>query len=94
MSELIPGQALIYERVDSVVYARYRDAPHNKIPRWIIGGDADGVERAKAKEQGDLFTYKDWQDINEMARTNKALSKYLHKILDIYLLAKDSKNYD
>ena len=57
MSELIPGQALIYERVDSVVYARYRDAPHNKIPRWIIGGDAEGVERAKAKEQGDLFTY-------------------------------------
>ena len=94
MGDLIQGEALIYERANGVVYARYRDAPHNKIPRWIIGGDADGIDRAKAKEQGDLFTYKDWQDINEMARTNKALSKYLHKILDIYLLAKDSKNYD
>ena len=94
MSDLITGEALIYERVDNVVYARYRDEPYKDIPRWIIGGDTDGVERAKAKEQGDLFTYKDWQDINEMARTNKALSKYLHKILDIYLLAKDSKNYD
>jgi hypothetical protein len=91
MGDLLQGQALIYERVDSVVYARYRDAPHNKIPRWIIGGDADGVERAKAKEQGDLFTYADWQAINELARTNKALSIYLHKVLDIYLLAKDSK---
>ena len=94
MGDLIQGEALIYERANGVVYARYRDAPHNEIPRWIIGGDADGIERAKAKEQGDLFTYKDWQDINEMARTNKALSKYLHKVLDIYLLAKDGKNYD
>ena len=91
MGDLLQGEALIYERANGVVYARYRDAPHNKIPRWIIGGDADGIERANAKQQGDLFTYKDWQDINEMARTNKALSQYLHKILDIYLLAKDSK---
>ena len=88
---MVPDEALIYERANGVVYARYRDAPHNKIPRWIIGGDADGVERAKAKEQGDLFTYADWQAINELARTNKALSIYLHKVLDIYLLAKDSK---
>ena len=91
MSKLVAGQALIYERVDDVVYARYRDAPHNKIPRWIIGGTSDGCERARAKEQGDLFTYADWQAINELAKTNKAISKYLHKILDIYLLAKDSK---
>ena len=71
MGDLLQGQALIYERVDSVVYARYRDAPHNKIPRWIIGGDADGVERAKAKEQGDLFTYADWQAIYLLAKDSK-----------------------
>jgi hypothetical protein len=39
MGSLIPGAALIYERSDGVVYARYRDAPYNQIPRWIIGGD-------------------------------------------------------
>ena len=91
MGDLLQGEALIYERANGVVYARYRDAPHDKIPRWIIGGDADGIERATAKEQGDLFTYKDWQEITEMAKTNKTISQYLHKILDIYLLAKESK---
>ena len=91
MGDMLQDEALIYERVDSVVYARYRDAPHNKIPRWIIGGDGDSVERAKSKEQGDLFTYKDWQEITELARTHKTLSSYLHKVLDIYLLAKENK---
>ena len=88
---LIPGEALIYERSDGVVYAHYRDPPHNTIPRWIIGGDKDGVDRATAKEQGDLFTYRDWQDINEMAKTHKTLSVYLNKIFDIYLMTKETK---
>ena len=91
MGSLVPGQALIYERVDDVVYARYRDDPYRNIPRWVVGGYPEACERAVAKEQGDLFTYKDWQDINEMAKTNKALSRYLHKILDIYLLGNDTK---
>ena len=88
---MIPNETLIYERVDQVVYARYRDPPHNKIPRWIIGGDGDSIDRAKTKAQGDLFTYQDWQDINEMAKTNKTLSVYLNKVLNIYLLSKESK---
>ena len=91
MSDLKTGEALIYERVDNVVYARYREEPYKDIPRWIIGGDADGINRAKAKEQGDLFTYKDWQEITELARTNKTLKKCLSKVLDIYLLSKENK---
>ena len=51
--KLLPGEALIYERSDGVVYAHYRDPPHNTIPRWIIGGDPAGVARA----QGDLLNY-------------------------------------
>ena len=94
MGSLITGEALIYERVDNVVYARYRDEPYKDIPRWIVGGDPDGVERAEMKEQGDLFTYKDWQEITEMARTNKTLKKTLAKVLDIYLLAKENKLHD
>jgi hypothetical protein len=88
---MFQGEPLIYERVDEVVYAKYRDPPHNKIPRWIIGGDKDGIDRATAKEQGNLFTYSDWQDINEMAKTHKTLSVYLNKVLNIYLLSKESK---
>tara|TARA_B100000424_G_scaffold270094_1_gene268575 strand:+ start:1429 stop:1704 length:276 start_codon:yes stop_codon:yes gene_type:complete len=91
MGTLKQGQALIYERVDNVVYARYRDEPYKHIPRWVVGGYPEDVERAKMKEQGDLFTYKDWQEITEMARTNKTLQKTLNKVLDIYLLAKESK---
>ena len=53
---MIPGEALIYERADGVVYARYRDKPHNKIPRWIVGGDPAGVARA----QGELLNYSEW----------------------------------
>ncbi len=56
-----------------------------------MGGDNDSIDRAKAKAQGDLFTYQDWQDINEMAKTNKTLSVYLNKVLNIYLLSKESK---
>ena len=91
MGTLKQGQALIYERVDNVVYARYRDEPYKHIPRWVVGGYPEDVERAKMKEQGDLFTYKDWQEITEMARTNKTLQKTLNKVLDIYLLARESK---
>jgi hypothetical protein len=47
MGSLIPGAALIYERVDGVVYARYRDAPYNQIPRWIIGGDLRSINLPK-----------------------------------------------
>ena len=49
-SGLIPGQSLIYERVDGVVYARYRDPPHNTIPRWIVGGDPDALDNLKKQD--------------------------------------------
>jgi len=36
---LVPGEALIYERgMNGIIYARYRDPPHNSLPRWIVGG--------------------------------------------------------
>ena len=36
----VPRQVL--ERANNIVYARYRDPPHNTKPRWIIGGDPQG----------------------------------------------------
>ncbi len=47
MTKLLPGQPLIYERANGVTYARYRDPPHNKIKRWIVGGDPKAVAEAK-----------------------------------------------
>ena len=85
MGELLPGEALIYERANGVVYARYRDKP--EIERWIIGGDADAVQ----KEQGCLFSYSDWQDMMLLADKHVTLKKQMQKLLDIYYIVKDGE---
>lgn len=85
MGELLPGEALIYERSNGVVYARYRDKP--EIERWIIGGDPGAVARA----QGRLLDYSEWQDLCDMAATNPTLKKYMDKLITTYYLIKDTK---
>ena len=85
--KLIPGEALIYERVDDVLYARYRDPPHNQIPRWIIGGDADGISRA----QGNLFSYSQWQEMMDLAKEYPTLKKQLQAAVTTYYIVKDNK---
>lgn len=84
----IPGEALIYENVDGVIYARYRNPPYNKIERWIIGGDANAVARA----QGQLLGYADWQDLMRVAQENPTLKLQLDKLLNIYYLIKDQES--
>ena len=86
-SKLIPGAALIYERADGILYARYRDPPHNKTPRWIVGGDADAVSKAT----GNLFSYADWQDMMELSKTSHTLQTQMKKLLNIYYLVKDNE---
>ena len=51
---LIPGEALIYERANGVVYARYRDPPHNKLPRWVVGGDPRGFINGTSIPRSDV----------------------------------------
>lgn len=87
MSKLIPGQAIIYERVDGVIYARYRDPPHNSVPRWVVGGDPNAVSRAT----GNLFSYSEWQDMMRIAETNHTLKIQMQKLLDIYYIVRDDK---
>ncbi len=84
-SKLVPGQALIYERAEGVVYARYRDPPHNKTPRWIIGGDATAV----AKAQGELLDYMEWQHLCTLSSTNVTLKKQLDKLITTYYIIKN-----
>ena len=85
--KLIPGEALIYENANGITYARYRDPPHNKIPRWIVGGDPDAINIA----QGCLFNYSEWQDMMRIANHNYTLKKQMQKLLDIYYIVKDDK---
>ena len=86
-SNLIPGEALIYENANGVVYARYRDPPHNTIPRWIVGGDPEGVSKA----QGNLFSYGEWQEMMELAKEYPTLKSQLQKAVTTYYLIKEEK---
>ena len=72
---MLPGEVLIYERSDGIVYARYRDPPHNKIPRWIIGGDSDAIK----KHEGRL-DFEEYLDMVDCAKTNYTLKKQLDKM--------------
>ena len=83
--KLIPGKALIYERANGVVYARYAEDP--ELPRWIIGGDPGSVARA----QGELLDYSEWQDLCDVACTNETLKKLMDKLVTTYYIIKDSK---
>ena len=85
MGELLPGEALIYERSNGVVYARYRDWP--EVPRWIIGGDPASVARA----QGDMLHYSDWQDLCRLAKEHPTLEKLLDQLVTTYYIVKDNK---
>ena len=87
MGNLKPGEPLIYERADGVVYARYRDPPHNLIPRWIVGGDPAGVARA----QGDLLDYGEWKNLCEVASKNPTLKKIMDKLVTTYYVIKDEQ---
>ena len=85
MDKLIPGEPLIYERVDGVVYARYRDKP--EIERWLVGGDPAGVARA----QGKLLDYSEWQNLCDLAQTNETLKKQLKNLVNTYFMVKDTQ---
>ena len=85
--KLIPGQALIYERANGVVYAHYRDPPHNTIPRWIIGGDPAGIARAN----GDLLSYGEWQELCELSLEYPTIKKLLDKLVTTYYTVKEHK---
>ena len=83
--KLLPGETLIYERSDGVVYARYQNKP--EIKRWIIGGDPAGVARA----QGDLLHYAEWQELCELSLRYPTLKKLLDTLVNTYYIIKEEK---
>jgi hypothetical protein len=87
MGTLLPDEPLIYERDNGVVYARYKDAPYNTQPRWVIGGDPTAVAHA----QGDLISYREWQDLCELSLEYPTLRKLLDKLVVTYYTIKEKK---
>ena len=82
---MIPGEALIYERADGVVFARYANKP--EIERWIIGGDPGAVARA----QGKLLDYSEWQKLCDLCEENSTLKKQMDKLVTTYYIIKDQQ---
>jgi hypothetical protein len=85
VGDLIPNEALIYERSDGVVYAHYRDKP--EIPRWIVGGDPGAVSRA----QGEILDYAEWKNLCDMCEKYITLKQQMNKLVTTYYMIKDSK---
>ena len=84
MGNYIPNQALIYERANGVVFARYRDPPHNKKPRWVIGGDPDKTARALG-----IVSYDEWKNVMQIAESNASIKKQLDRLMIMYYTVKD-----
>tara|TARA_A200000159_G_C7337325_1_gene345649 strand:+ start:996 stop:1268 length:273 start_codon:yes stop_codon:yes gene_type:complete len=84
MGNLLPGEALIYERSDGVTYARYRDPPHNNIPRWVVGGDPDKTARALG-----IVSYDEWKNVMQIAESNASVKKQLDRLMILYYTVKD-----
>ena len=84
-NKMMPGEPLIYERANGVVYARYANKP--EMDRWIIGGDPGAVARA----QGRLLDYGEWQHLCELAETNKTLKVMMDKLVTTYYIVKEGK---
>jgi hypothetical protein len=85
MGELLPGEALIYERSNGIVYARYRDKP--EVDRWIVGGDPGAV----AREQGRLLDYSEWLNLCDLVESNVTLKKQMDKLITTYYTIKDTQ---
>ena len=85
LGNLKPNEALIYERSNGVVYARYRDKP--EIERWIIGGDPGAVAQAN----GDLLHYAEWQELCELAQEYPTIKKLLDQLVTTYYMVKENK---
>ena len=81
---LIPGEALIYERANGVLYARYRDPPHNMIERWVVGGEPKAVAQAMG-----IIDYDEWKEIMLKAESNVTLKKLIKKLRQTYYLIKE-----
>lgn len=85
LGNLLPGEALIYERANGVVYARYANKP--EIERWIIGGDPGAVAQAN----GDLLHYADWQELCKLAEEYPTIKKLLDQLVTTYYMVKENK---
>jgi len=87
MGSLKPGAALIYERVDGVVYAREVGA--DPSTRVEIGRDYDSRTPDGRPLHDYLREKQIWGDIHRAAENNPALQEALERVKILYELSKN-----
>jgi len=81
-------EALIYEKANGVIYARFRDEPKKTKynGRWIIGGELEAVNEALG-----IVSYDQWKELFTLADNYPTLRKQLDKTLNLYYIVKDGE---
>ena len=81
-------EALIYEKANGVIYARFRDEPKKTKynGRWIIGGELEAVNEALG-----IVSYDQWKELFALADSYPTLRKQLDKTLNLYYIIKDGE---
>jgi len=69
--DLIPGEALIYERANGIVYARYSNFDLRHIKRWIVGGNPEGFIPGTSMPKPE-----EWWEISDPMPNWEMLQKY------------------
>lgn len=94
MGNLKPGNRLIHERVNDVVYTREfgADPSTRQVAGWTY--DKDNPNFDPRTEDGrplreHIMDAKLWGEIRREAKTNPALQKALDRVIMIYKLSKD-----
>lgn len=80
--------ALVFEKDgDNVVWARYRDPPHNSIPRWKVGTSNTLGQPVESK-----LSYRDFNNMQTLAKKNENFAQQFSKTLTLYYML--SEQYD
>lgn len=75
LTKIEPGTPIIYERVDNMIYGRFRDHPN--IPRWVV--------EQQPNEMIDVITLR---KINDLAREDTGFKHHLELVLKEYGITK------
>jgi hypothetical protein len=88
MGRLKENTALIYERVDSMVYSREVGAdPATRVP---VGWDYDSRTPDGRPLRDHIQEDKMWGEIRRLARTNATLQAEVDRVVATYHLIKDN----